>query len=419
MQQHPDSIGLLSYVAPLSTDITAALSQPRVAIVTTHPIQYHSVWFRALAESGEVDLDVWYCHEATAKQQAKAGFGVEFTWDIPLLGGYTHHFLKNVSPEPGADTFGGLDTPEIREIIEREKYDLVIVNGWHYKSAWQTMRACWRSKTPVMVRSDSHLHTQRSALKRAVKWPAYRWFIAKLDGYVSVGEWSADYFVHYGAEPAKIFPIPHVIDSKRFESDLARFQPLRSQLRKDWNLSSDAVVFVFAGKFIEKKRPMDFVKAIELASVKDSRITGLMVGDGPLKTECEEYVRSKSVPVSFVGFLNQTEITSAFVASDALVLPSDGGETWGLVVTEAMTCGLPCFVSNQVGCGPDMITEDTGRIFPLGSTDLLSDQMIEFAADDAERARMSAAARQMAAKYTVSEAVNGTLKAVAAVNRRK
>src|SRR6266516_354776 len=149
------------------------MKSKRLAILTTHPIQYHGAWFRGLAEQPELNLDVFYCHQATAKEQAEAGFGVEFDWDVSLLEGYPYRFLKNVARTPTISGFGGLDTPEIKNIIARERFDAVMINGWHYKSAWQAMRAWWKTGTPVMARSDSHLNTERQLTKRVAKWPFY------------------------------------------------------------------------------------------------------------------------------------------------------------------------------------------------------------------------------------------------------
>jgi glycosyltransferase involved in cell wall biosynthesis len=60
-------------------------------------------------------------------------------------------------------------------------------------------------------------------------------------------------------------------------------------------------------------------------------------------------------PASFTGFLNQTEISRAYVAADCLMLPSNHGETWGLVVNEAMASSLPCIASDKCGCAEDLI----------------------------------------------------------------
>ncbi|HKO60327.1 MAG TPA: glycosyltransferase family 4 protein [Pyrinomonadaceae bacterium] len=388
--------------------------------MTTHPIQYHAPWFRELAAHPQVDLDVLYCHNATPGEQAGAGFGVEFNWDVSLLSDYQYRFLENTAPNPTVHNFQGMDTPGVRKIIAEEKFDAVIVNGWHYKSAWQTMRACWKTQTPVMMRSDSHLRTERSSAKQIAKWPLYRWFIPKLDACLPVGQWSRDYFLHYGADPNKVFVVPHTVDDTYFSREAARLRPRRSELRKVWGLDEKAIVFVFVGKLIEKKRPMDFLRAMKVLAGSGVNVAGLLVGDGPLRAECEQFIQRENLPVHMAGFLNQSRIAEAYVASDALVLPSDGGETWGLVVNEAMACGIPCFVSDRVGCGPDMIAgPGAGRIFSLGNTDELANWLLEFAQDESMRTEMAKQAGATAASRSMKTAVAGTLEAVKIVLKER
>ena len=389
----------------------------RVAIVTTHPIQYQAPWFRAMAVHPELDLEVFFCHRATPREQAEAGFGVEFEWDMPLLEGYRYRFLTNVASDPSVGHFAGLDTPEIRDIIRRQRFDAVINCGWHRKSYWQSIRACWKSGTPVMVRSDSHLHTARSALKEAVKLPAYRVFIPRMDACLAVGRWARDYYLHYGARSDRIFLVPHCIDERWFRENADRLAPCRPQLRAGWKLPPDAVVFLWAAKFIRKKRPLDFLRALHAAATTGARVYGLMVGDGPLRAESESFVREHPAPVTFAGFLNQSEMMESYVAADALVLPSDGGETWGLVVNEAMVCGRPCIVSDKVGCGPDLITTDTGAIYPLGDVARLAELMAQFAADRDRLRASGAAAANKIKEYSTEAAVRGVLEAVHAVAR--
>jgi len=387
----------------------------RLAILTTHPIQYHAPWFRALASNAELDLEVLYCHKVTAREQAAAGFGVEFDWDVPLFDGYPHRFLKNVAKHPSLTDFRGLDNPEINKIIENGRYDAVMVSGWHYKSAWQAMRACWKTKTPVMARSDSHLHTKRSTAKRAAKWPFYRSFIPQLDACLAVGKWSRDYFLHFGAKRDRVFIVPHAIDAGYFRREHARWFMQRDELRCQWGIDPNRTVFLFAGKFIEKKRPMDFVRAVHRASRDDGRVAGLMVGDGPLRAACEEFAKASKAQTSFAGFLNQSEITKAYVAADVLILPSDGGETWGLVVNEAMACGLPAIVSDQVGCGPDLIDPGlTGDLFPVGNIKRLAAAMSAWA-DPARCRAASEVVRGKIKAYSIERAADGVMEAMRAV----
>jgi glycosyltransferase involved in cell wall biosynthesis len=387
----------------------------RLAILSTHPIQYHVAWFRALAARTDLEIHVHYCNQATPQEHSRSGFGVEFDWDISLLGGYPHSFLQNVARRAGHGSFGGFDTPEFKEIVRSHEYDAVLVNGWHYKSAWQAIFACWQSRVKVIVRSDSHLHTPRTIAKRAVKSITYRRFIPRFDACLAAGQWSREYFLHYGARPEHIFLVPHAIDSRRFQIEAECLDPQRSELRKEKDLDENAIIFMFSGKFIPKKRPMDFVCAIERAMRRNSRIQGLMVGDGPLRAGCERLVREQSVPIRFTGFLNQSQITKAYVVSNALVLPSDGGETWGLVVNEAMACARPCIVSDRVGCGPDLvIPQETGSMFPLGNVEALANSMLELAGNPERMISMGIVARSRLMNYSVETAVDGTIESLAA-----
>jgi glycosyltransferase involved in cell wall biosynthesis len=388
----------------------------RLAIMSTHPIQYHAKWYRLLAAHPELKIRVFYCHQATPSEQADAGFGVQFDWDLPLLSGYRFTFLKNVADVPGHGRFSGFDTPEIKGIIRRREYDAVMVNGWNYKSAWQAIWACWKSGVKILVRSDSHLHTPRSSFTRIAKAAVYPRFIPHFDAYLAVGKWSQEYFLRYGAKPERVFLVPHAVDNDFFRAEAERLKPIRNEVRKKWGLSDDAIVFAFSGKCIEKKRPMDFVRAVQLAGKRSSRIQGLMVGDGPLRIACQEFVKSHDIPIRFAGFLNQSQIPAAYAACDALVLPSDGGETWGLVVNEGMACGRPAIVSDKVGCGPDLIIPGkTGSVFPLGNVDALAAQVLQMADSPAELAEMGAFAGRMIENHSPSVAVENLVQCLRAI----
>jgi glycosyltransferase involved in cell wall biosynthesis len=327
------------------------------------------------------------------------------------MDGYPWEFLQNVSSQPGLG-FWGMDTPAFAKRIARREYDAVVLNGWHYKSAWQAMRACWRSGTPVLARSDSHLKTPRHPLKLAAKWPFYRLFIPRLDACLPVGDWSREYFLHYGARPDRIFEVPHIVDSGRISSAASALAGRNAELRRKWDLPEQGVVFLFTGKFVAKKRPLDFVQAIGLASRMGAPVSGLMVGDGLLRPACEAAASQIAAPVRFAGFLNQQEIVQAYVAADALVLPSDGGETWGLVVNEAMACQRPCFLSDRVGSGPDLIDDgSTGAIFPMGDVPRLAALLKQYA-DRPKLSEMGQYAHRKINRYSPEVAADHLVEAV-------
>ena len=390
----------------------------RLAILSTHPIQYHAHWFRALAVRPELDVTVFYCYRASPADQSEAGFGVEFDWDIPLFDGYRHGFLNGTHNKPGS--FLALEAPQIAGLLAQEGYDAVLINGWHYKAAWQTIFACWKLRIPVLVRGDSQLPSPRSPLKRALKYPAYRCFIPRFDACLAVGTRSRDYYLHYGAAAERVFLVPHAIQDDLFQRAAQEAEPRRPALRRQWGLREQETVFLFAGKFIEKKRPMDFLRAVEAAFQQEPNLAGLMVGDGLLRAACEQFVRSHKLPVHFAGFLNQSRMAEAYVAADCLVLPSDGRETWGLVANEAMSCSRPAIVSDAVGCAPDLVCDGrTGAVFPLGDVAEMSRILIAFARDPARVRAMGERARAGLRSYSLEAAVQGMVDAVEAVTRNR
>lgn len=383
----------------------------RLAIVASHPVQYHSPWYRDLAARPGLDVEVFFGHYASGKEQAQSGFGVQFDWDTPLLGGYAHRFLSNVASQPSVNTFAGVDTPEIAAVLRQGRFDAVLSLGWHTKSYLQAIRACWREGIPVMARSDSHLHQERPLLTRLAKELPYRYFIHRLDACLSVGQWSREYFLYYGARPERVFWVPHCAVVPESGQSPAS---LREDARTAWELPQNAVVCLLAGKLIPLKCPLDFVRAISKAS-QSAPVFGLVAGDGPMREETERLAAELNAPIRFAGFLNQGAMGRAYAAADVLVLPSSR-ETWGLVANEAMAWGLPCVVSDQVGCGPDLVEPGvTGFFFPLHDVDALTRCLVQLAVDPAGLRVMSANARARVAHFSVQAATEGVVRALEAI----
>jgi hypothetical protein len=168
----------------------------RIGVLVTHPIQYYAPWFRHLAE--RVDLDVYYAHRQDSRGQAAAGFGVPFEWDVPLLEGYSYHWLKNISRKPGLSHFRGCDTPELSDLIRPDRFDAFLVIGWNRKCHWQAIRACWRHRVPVLMRGDSQRPMVKSRLKAMLKAVPYRWFLPRINAHLYVGQRNREYLEQYG-----------------------------------------------------------------------------------------------------------------------------------------------------------------------------------------------------------------------------
>lgn len=384
----------------------------RLAIVTTHPIQYQVPWFRALSDVPGIDLTVLFATLPDAQQQGE-GFGVEFQWDIPLLDGYRYVVLPNVARTPGVEHFSGCDTPSIGQVLQMGRYDAVIVNGWVVKTCLQALWACRRLGIPCLVRGESNALRPRARWKRLL----HRLLLSQYAACLYIGQANRAFYQANGVPSRKLFFVPYGVDNQRFAVAARDLVPQRPALRQAWGIQPQAMVAVFCAKFIAKKRPMDLLQALaQLQKPSEPLIHLLMVGTGELQEACQAYATQHQLSVTFAGFLNQSEMPKAYVAADVQVLPSDDGETWGLVINEGMACGLPAVVSDRVGCQADLVEPGvTGEVFPLGDGAALAACLRRLAADPSKRVAMAAGARQRVAGYGIEQMVDGTLEALAAV----
>jgi glycosyltransferase involved in cell wall biosynthesis len=383
----------------------------RLGILASHPIQYQAPLFRELAR--QCDLHVYFAHRQTPQAQAAAGFGVAFEWDVDLLSGYAHTYLPNVARHPDTGAFWGCDAPAIAGEIEVGGYDAFLVMGWHLKCFWQAIRVCRRNGVPVMVRGDSQLGTPRSRFKQAVKALLYPWVIRQFDACLYVGQRNREYLESYGAKAERLFFAPHCVDTQAFASAAAGAD--RDAVRAGWGLGLDERAVLFAGKLVGRKRPADLVKAVAQLRMQGWRTVLVWAGDGPDRQALQALGESLSVPMVFLGFCNQSQLPGVYRAADVLALPSEGSETWGLVVNEAMACGTPCVVSDACGCAPDMIVPGaSGAVFEMGNV-----QGLEKALQEVLNARLLPQRLQVISEaYSVASAASGILSAASTCVQR-
>ena len=379
-----------------------------IAIVATHPVQYQVPWLQMLARQPGVNLKVYYAILPEEAQQG-TGFGIPFKWDIPMLEGYEWHALPNTSKRPTLRGFFSNSTPAVRAILAGSRPDAVIITGWHALSLVQALWACITLRLPRIVRGESN------ALRRRPAWAKllHRVFLSCFDGFLAIGKANREFYLRNGIDARKIFDCRYFIDNERFRKACDSSRKGRTALRLKWNIPDRKFCFVFVGKFEPKKRLLDLLDALESASRARNDLHLLAVGAGELDAAAKTRVDAAGLPVSFSGFLNQTELPQAYAASDCLVLPSDDGETWGLVVNEAMACRLPAIVSDRVGCGPDLVESGvTGFVFPFGNIPALSACLVAMAADRAKAASMGHEAEVRIGSYSVENAAKATIQAV-------
>lgn len=360
-----------------------------LVIIVTHPIQYQVPLYRALAESG-VSFEVWFLCSRGADEYFDEGFGKKFSWDINLLEGYQHRFLK-VNDSPTTARFFGLRLQEdLNTLIKEKGVKALWIQGWQVFAYWQVLFQLKNSNIDIWLRAESNSLKRNYWPKSFIRKFLLKWFFSKIDKFLYIGSLNKELYLNHGVPLEKLFYAPYFVDNAKFSKEYNELEPFRLKFRKTWNIPSDVFCFLFVGKLIPKKRPEDLIKAAKIVSRKH-KIHLLFVGSGSLEETLKSQVslvynysgpkcreNAGSLSASFVGFLNQSKIVQAYVAADALVLPSDFNETWGLVVNEAMACGVPAVVSDQCGCAKDLVaplSEDL--VFRCADVSDLSSAMIE------------------------------------------
>jgi len=385
---------------------SSASERIRLGIVATHPIQYQVPWFRALADHPDIDLTVYFVEIPDAERQG-VGFGRSFQWDIPMLEGYRHEVLGNVSRCPSLDRFRGSRIESFARHLARDGIEVLLVTGWNALSLIQAAVAARLRGLPVAVRGDSNALAPRSRWKTL----GYRLLLQLYQGFLYVGESNRDFYARHGIGQNRLFFCPHFVDNSRFAESHRHYLERRLDLRERWRIPADRFCFLFCGKLIEKKQPFTVLRALEILGVSSPSSHLLVVGAGELEEPLRNYAESRRLPVSFAGFLNQSEMPAAYAAADCLVLPSDYGETWGLVVNEAMACGLPAIVSDRVGCGQDLVLPiDPCMVFPFADVDALASFMRLIC--DRARQLGEQAKQRVFRRYSIECAVAGSLACV-------
>jgi len=340
------------------------MPQWKLAVITSHPIQYYAPVFRALAESAAVDLRVFYTWSQAARGgHYDAGFSAAVSWDVPLLAGYAYQFVPNVAPKPGPTHFNGLVNPTLALDIEAWHADAVLVFGWAYRSHLLAMRR-FKGRIPVLFRGDSTLLDQGSWWRTALRRMYLRWVYRHVDLAIAVGSNSRDYFAWCGIPPARIAMAPHSVDTARFGADSASREARAAAWRLALGIDTDSVVFLFAGKLQLKKDPSLLLEAFRLLPPGSHLI---YVGSGELEADLKAQARGLAA-VHFLPFQNQSAMPTVYRLGDVLVLPSRGpGETWGLALNEAMACARAVIASSKVGGARDLITAgENGWTFAAG-----------------------------------------------------
>lgn len=394
----------------------------RLAYLVTHPIQYQAPLLRRVAREPGIDLTVFFCSDFSTKQFLEPTFGRVIGWDVPLLEGYRYEVLPALG---GRDRVSFLRPFNygLAKRLREGRFEVLWIHGYN---RWFHWLAVWSAKAlglKVMIRDESTLiSARRGFAKRLLKQGFFAGLKRLADGFLAIGSLNREYYRHYGIADDKIFPVPYAVDNAFFQAGAEGAAAGREELRRELGLAPGRPVILFASKLETRKCAADLLAAY-IKLTKAGALAGppylLFVGDGERRRPLEEVAGELHLDsVRFLGFKNQTELPAYYDLCDVFVLPSVF-EPWGLVVNEVMNAGRAVIVSDQVGCGPDLVRNgENGYIFPAGDTTALAAALVKVLTDPATCRAMGERSRAIISRWGFSEDLDGLRQAIQAVMGR-
>ena len=310
----------------------------------------------------------------------------------------------------------GLRDRTLALIRRASAYRPDVINLTGYYDPAQLLLLLWakaKGIRVVMQNESTAADHERGGWKEQVK----RWIFSQCDGFFCFGTQSADYLIQLGVAPDKILLRRNAVDNNTLHSVYERALLTRNDRQQALGLRP--ANFIFVGRLIEFKNLPTLLAAFAEALVQSPNAANwglLLLGDGIERNALTAQVQTLSLTdaVTFLPGRPWYEVPELLALSDVLVLPSRS-EPWGLVVNEAMACGLPVIVSDRCGCVPDLVHDGgNGFIFDPDQPHQLSRLLLRFMNKEVNREEISNEAKRLIAPYSpeavAQEMLNGFIK---------
>lgn len=347
-----------------------AIGRPSVVYWNNIPSPYMVERFNSLVARNNLDFEAWFNDRVELGRSWDID---EATWQFPYRYVPTTRIAAHILHWPW---------PLCRyrpDILVSLYAQPVFLAGWCIAKLCGVKTGLW-----VEVTSDRWVWIKRSRVKEMIK----EWLFPKVDAIITVGANGRDFALRYGASAENIYYAPHAIDVIHYQSGARAAVANRESLRKKLGLRG--VTFIYVGRLWYGKGLVYMAEAFKIAQERsDQQMSLLLVGDGPeeasLRKRCIEHgIRN----VVFVGFQQKIDLPRYYAAADIFVFPTLG-DTYGLVIDEAMACGLPVISTNAVGEIHDRIEDGVnGYIVPPRNSEAMAERMLKLMNDGSLRQRM-------------------------------
>jgi 1,2-diacylglycerol 3-alpha-glucosyltransferase len=326
----------------------------KTVIVTEIIAPYRIPVFNALARRGDLDLHVIFLSETdeTFRQWRVYKDEIDFSYQV----------LPAWRWRAGKSTL--LVNRGVWSALNRVSPEVIICGGYNYIASWEALLWARRRGVAFVLWSESNVHDLRQRRLWVESLKTY--FLRHCDRFVVPGKASWQYLRSLGSPEARVFTAPNAVDNNLFAIAAERTRLHAVGFRQKLNLPSRFILFV--GRLVPEKGVFDLLEAYaKLESDVRSDVGLVFAGDGVSREELLKRAKQMSPgTVCFPGFAQREELAGLYALAETLVLPTHS-DPWGLVVNEAMACGLPIIVSNVAGCAADLVEDGwNGYVVPPG-----------------------------------------------------
>jgi glycosyltransferase involved in cell wall biosynthesis len=289
-----------------------------------------------------------------------------------------------------------------------ERPDYLICYGYTLAPQMTALLWAMATGTPFAVIGDANYNTDMAkGLKRLAKRFWLRALTKRAAALIAVGAANRAFWESYRARPEQLYEARFAVDNEFFAWASAERREDARRWRERAGLS-DKVIFLYVGRLIKRKNVDLIIGAAQ--QINDERIAVVVAGDGEERASLEALANGAS-GVTFVGAVAPDDLPLYYAAADALILPADR-EPWGLVINEAMACGLAVIAHGDCGAAVDLVGPDVGVKLRTFSVHELAEAMRLVGCDAEKRQAMRQRALAKIQTWSIAAAAQGIIRAI-------
>jgi glycosyltransferase involved in cell wall biosynthesis len=289
----------------------------------------------------------------------------------------------------------------------REKPFLVIIEGFGFPTIFSLLYTSLFHKKLIIFSAETP-HTAKS----------YSWFrhllrrfmVRPAQGFIAKGSLAKEYVVSLKVPQEKIFLTHYSIDP-----ELLGLDPNKTKEKKKSTEKKKRILYV--GRLTRLKGVDLLIRAYKQVKEKYPNIELCLVGDGPDEDEFKKLAEGTD-DISFEGYKQYDQLLPYYLNSDLFVFPTLR-DVWGLVVNEAMMCGLPVICSKYAGCCQDLIREEeNGLVVDPQNLEELSDSISDLISQNGKLSDYGERSLQIIKTFTTERTTQGFVEAIEYVKKK-